>query len=376
MSTADAITLDEAKGLIRCLAHEESLLLVSSPGVGKSDIVRQAAAEAGLECRALLGTQIAPEDVSGVPKLLRERTVFCPPRVVLPEDERPFCLFLDELPASPADVQKAFYSLLLERRLGEYRLPRGTWVVAAGNRVEDQALTRSLSSALINRLFVVPIRVDVAGWLAWAGRNEVRADIRAFIHYVPHSLCRPAPRDPVPFSTPRAWALLSRDLDLAERDGRLGETERRAIVFGRLSPEDAGLFCALAEDGLGDLRPLEDYLRDPGLLPTQPTAMWFVVSRLRRAVERDELRPADAGDEFPARVKALLAAMPQEYLFALLVDLESRWNELGAEPTLINDMVVWANRVMLDKLFDVTGLGSWTGIDLTEPDEEPGGEQP
>ena len=75
------ITLAEAKDLIRSLAAEESVLLLSSPGVGKSDIVREAASEAGLECRTLLGTQIAPEDVNGVPKLARERTIFCPPRV-------------------------------------------------------------------------------------------------------------------------------------------------------------------------------------------------------------------------------------------------------------------------------------------------------
>src|SRR5437660_117153 len=134
------LTLAEAKRLIRCLAAEESLLLLSTPGVGKSDVVRQAAAEAGLECRSLLGTQIAPEDVSGVPKLACRRTVFCPPRLVLPEDGRPYCLFLDELPAAPPDVQKAFYSLLLERRLGEHTLPAGSWVVAAGNRTEDGAL--------------------------------------------------------------------------------------------------------------------------------------------------------------------------------------------------------------------------------------------
>jgi len=344
MSDGDTITLTEAKSLIRCLAHKESLLLLSSPGVGKSDIVRQAAAEAGLECRSLLGTQIAPEDVSGVPKLLRERTVFCPPRVVLPEDNRPYCLFLDELPASPPDVQKAFYSLLLERRLGEYELPRNSWVIAAGNRVEDQALTRSLSSALINRIFLIPIRVDVAGWLAWAEQAGVRADVRAFIHYVPQALCRPAPRDPVPFSTPRAWALLGRDLDLAEHAGDLKEAERRAIAFGRLSPEDAGLFCALAEDGISDLRPLAEYLRDPELLPKQPTAMWFVVSRLRRAVDRGELRPADAGDEFPVQVNALLAAIPQEYRFAVLLDLVRPWGDYGA------------SEAMLETLTEVTGL--------------------
>src|SRR4249919_705141 len=125
------------------MAHEQSFLLLSAPGMGKSEMVYEAAREAGLPCRSLLGTQIAPEDVSGVPKVVGERTVFCPPRTVLPEDEKPFCLFLDELPASPPDVQKAFYSLLLERRLGEYHLPKGTWVVAAGNRTEDHALTRT-----------------------------------------------------------------------------------------------------------------------------------------------------------------------------------------------------------------------------------------
>ncbi|MEM9660359.1 MAG: hypothetical protein AAF961_18500 [Planctomycetota bacterium] len=79
-----------------------------------------------------MGTQIAAEDVSGVPRIVGERSVFCPPRILIPEDRQPFRLFLDELPASSPDVQKAFYSLLLERRLGEPRLPRGTWVVAAG----------------------------------------------------------------------------------------------------------------------------------------------------------------------------------------------------------------------------------------------------
>src|SRR5438552_11835522 len=125
---SQALTLGQAKGLIRALAAEQSLLLLSPPGVGKSDVVRQAAADAGLECKSLLGTQIAPEDVSGVPRIVGERSVFCPPRVLLPENAAKFCLFLDELPACAPDVQKAFYSLLLERRIGEHHLPPGTWV--------------------------------------------------------------------------------------------------------------------------------------------------------------------------------------------------------------------------------------------------------
>src|SRR5262249_13220511 len=128
-----ALRLSQAKSLVQCLSNEQSLLLLSAPGVGKSDIVHQAAGDKKLLCRSLLGTQIAPEDVSGVPRIIGDRSVFCPPRVLLPERPEPFCLFLDELPACAPDVQKAFYSLLLERRLGEHALPPGTWVVAAGN---------------------------------------------------------------------------------------------------------------------------------------------------------------------------------------------------------------------------------------------------
>src|SRR5829696_4330290 len=267
-----AVTLSQAKELIRCLADTESVLLLSAPGVGKSDAVRQAATDAGLELRSLLGTQIAPEDVSGVPKLIGDRAVFCPPRQLLPDDDKPFCLFLDELPAAPPDVQKAFYSLLLERRIGEHSLPRGTWVVAAGNRSEDRALVRTMSSALVNRVFVLPVRVD-----------------------------------------------------LAEAGGRLSNEERRALAFGRVTPHDAGLFCALCEEGLGDMRAVPEYFDDPGLLPKTETAMWFLVSRTRNAVATGELA------EMPSeRVNAFLSAVGEEYRFALLLDLVEKWAELGA----------------------------------------------
>src|SRR5690606_41753774 len=183
LSSEETVTLNQARKLVQCLAHEQSFLFLSPPGVGKSEMVYQAAREAGLPCRSLLGTQIAPEDVSGIPRIVGERSVFCPPRLLLPEPAEPFCLFLDELPACAPDVQKAFYSLLLERRLGEHALPQGTWVVAAGNRMQDRALVRAMSSALVNRVTILHLRVDAGEWLAWAAKNSIREDVRAFISY-------------------------------------------------------------------------------------------------------------------------------------------------------------------------------------------------
>jgi hypothetical protein len=339
MTAAATLTLQQSKSLIRALAHEQSLLLLSPPGVGKSDIVHQAAAEAGLICRSLLGTQIAPEDVSGVPRIVGQRTVFCPPRVLLPESDEPFCLFLDELPACPPDIQKAFYSLLLERRIGEHRLPEGSWVVAAGNRTDDRALVRTMSSALINRVFLIHVRADWREWLIWATAAGVRSEILAFITYMPGMLMRSVPREPVPFSTPRAWVSLSRSLDLAERRGMLTNEVRRALAFGTVSAEDAAFFCAMAEESLADILPIEDYFAAPEKLPESDTARWFVINRLRTLVQQDQL-PAIP----PYQVNAFLETLPDEFRFALLVDLVDRWASWGASES------------MLRALKEVTGL--------------------
>jgi MoxR-like ATPase len=326
----EAVTLRQAKKLVQCMAHEQSFLLVSAPGVGKSEMIYQAAAEAGLPCRSLLGTQIAPEDVSGIPRIVGERSVFCPPRLLLPEKPEPFCLFLDELPACAPDIQKAFYSLLLERRLGEHALPAGTWVVAAGNRTVDRALVRAMSSALVNRVTILHLRVDAGEWQAWAVKNGIRADVRNFVAHMPDALMRPVPAEPVPFSTPRAWALFSRALDMAEASGILNRETRRALAFGRLSAEDAAVFCALAEEQIGAMRPIEEYIEQPGLLPKTEAARWFVLNCIRQQVRDERLAHLK-----PAKVNRFLRSLPPESQLTLVTDLVEKWGALGADKAML-----------------------------------------
>jgi MoxR-like ATPase len=326
----ETITLNQAKKLVQCMAGEQSFLLLSPPGVGKSEMVYQAAAEAGLPCRSLLGTQIAPEDVSGIPRIIGERSVFCPPRVLLPENPEPFCLFLDELPACAPDVQKAFYSLLLERRLGEHALPQGTWVVAAGNRMQDRALVRAMSSALVNRVTILHLRVDASEWLSWAAKNSIREDVRTFVSYMPEALMRPVPSEPTPFSTPRAWSLLSRALDKAEASGILNNETRRALAFGRLSAEDAAVFCALAEEAIGKMRPIEDYVAAPDLLPKTDAARWFILNCIRQNVREGKLSHLK-----PRAVNKFLGSLPPEAQLTLLTELVEQWGALGADKSML-----------------------------------------
>src|SRR5919199_5025683 len=67
------------------------------PGIGKSSIVQQFAAEVGLPCVSLLGSQLAPEDLIGVPQIVDGVSRFFPPRMIARVE--PYCLFLDELNA-------------------------------------------------------------------------------------------------------------------------------------------------------------------------------------------------------------------------------------------------------------------------------------
>lgn len=82
--------------------------------------------------------------------------------------KEPYVLFLDELNACTQEVQKAFYSLIHERRIGEYHLPEGSIVIGAGNRAEDSAIVKTMSSALLNRMFHVQLKADVGQWIKWA----------------------------------------------------------------------------------------------------------------------------------------------------------------------------------------------------------------
>ena len=136
-------------GLIR------PVFIWGAPGIGKSAIVQDFADSLGLPCVSLLGSQLAPEDIIGVPQIRDGYSVFCPPRTIARQE--PYVLFLDELNACTSEVQKAFYSLIHERRIGEYSLPEGSIVVGAGNRAQDNAITRPMSSALVNRMFHVEL---------------------------------------------------------------------------------------------------------------------------------------------------------------------------------------------------------------------------
>ena len=338
----ETITLKQAKKLVQCMAHEQSFLLLSPPGVGKSEMVYQAAKEVGTaraaRCsarRSRRRTSAAFRASSASGRCSARRACCCP------RTPEPFCLFLDELPACAPDVQKAFYSLLLERRLGEHALPEGTWVVAAGNRQQDRALVRSMSSALVNRVTILHLRVDADEWQEWA-RAPRRPRRNPQLHFL-HARCADAAgaaRAGAVLHAARLGAAVACARHGAERPAFSIARPRRALAFGRLSAEDAAVFCALAEEAIGaDAadRVLHRGSRDAAEAP-RPRAGSSSTASARTCAT------ASFADLKPRAVNRFLRSLPPENQLTLLTDLVEQWGALGAD------------RAMLELLKKVTEL--------------------
>ncbi|MEV4050492.1 MoxR family ATPase [Amycolatopsis sp. NPDC049688] len=299
--------------LLLTTAVVRPVFLWGAPGIGKSSLVREFAASLGLHCVSLLGTQLAPEDLIGVPQITGGRSRFCPPEQIARDE--PYCLFLDELNAAAPDVQKAFYSLILDRRIGSYELPPGSVVIGAGNRATDQALARPMASALVNRLVHVHLRAAPGDWLAWAAGNGIHPWVLEYLTQRPDHLWSPPPKTEEPFSTPRSWHMLS---DLLHSAGDPADDETVALLaYATLTPAHAGAFRAYLKVARHAFD-LEAILKGDARWPAEAgdrDLLYFLAETFRARLVKD--LPADkrhasaAVRQFAFRAKSLLVELAE-----------------------------------------------------------------
>lgn len=197
-----------------------SVMLWGSPGVGKSQGVRQIAKE--LEERTgktVLITDVRlllfnPVDLRGIPTANAEKTlaVWLKPKIFQMDESDNVIniLFLDEISAAPMSVQAAAYQITLDRTVGEHTLPENCIVIAAGNSVTDKSVAYNMPKALANRLCHMEIFCDHAGWREWAIKSGIHEIVLGFLDYYPDLLAEPMEKvKSNAFPTPRSWEMVS-----------------------------------------------------------------------------------------------------------------------------------------------------------------------
>jgi len=278
------------------------------PGIGKSALVQRFAEEVGLPCVSLLGSQLAPEDLIGVPQIVDGCSRFCPPVSIA--RKTPYCLFLDELNACSHEVQKAFYSLIHDRRIGEYCLPAGSVVIGAGNRAQDNAIVKPMSSALINRMIHVHLKVSHRDWLEWAGASNIHPLVMQYIQNRPDHLWVQAPKHEEIFSSPRSWHMLSDAMH--EYGDALNDDVLQVLAFGCLSADHAGQFKAFVKQIRSKYK-LKAILDGDGPWPGEPQdrdILYFLAQSFRaqlvKELPSDRSNLTAAHKELAHRAKGLL----------------------------------------------------------------------
>ena len=137
-----------------------------APGIGKSDIVKQIADSQDREVIDIRLPLWEPTDIKGIPYYnSQENNMVWASPAELPTDPKSNAIvFLDELNSAAPAVQAAAYQLILNRRVGQYHLPEGVSIVAAGNRDSDKGVTFRMPAPLANRFVHLEMRVDFEYW--------------------------------------------------------------------------------------------------------------------------------------------------------------------------------------------------------------------
>ncbi len=311
--------LELAKALPTLMDIHQATFIWGPPGIGKSSVVSQVAATHGMEVRDIRLAMCDPTDLRGIPFYDPEHKIarWAPPEF-LPRDGRGI-VFLDELNAAPPAVQAAAYQLVLDRRLGEYELPKGWAILAAGNRHSDMGVVFRLPSPLANRFCHLDLDVDLQAWRRWAFSAGVHAGVIGFLSFRPELLFvfdrEKASRA---FPTPRSWVFAARALSSPGLDRQ----SQRAVVAGCVGDGPAIELLAFLE--VADKLPDPDAILDGKIdvVPREISVLYALIGRLLYALKNgltDERR--DRFLTYSLKLPAELAVMGAKEAFHLGLEL-------------------------------------------------------
>ena len=156
--------------------------------------------------------------------------------------------------------------------------------MGAGNRVQDSAIVKTMSSALLNRMFHVQLKADPRQWIKWAQTEGLHPWVIDYIIQRPDHLFSEPPKTEEPFSTPRSWHMLSDALTEYGAGKREVSVETlKMLAYGCLSDSHAGMFLAYTKM-LRNTHLLDDIIAQKARWPGKPEdrdVLYFLAQSFR-----------------------------------------------------------------------------------------------
>jgi hypothetical protein len=205
--------------------RQRPILLIGAPGIGKTAIMSQIAAEMDIGYIGYTITHHTRQSAIGLPFIEKKRygekefsiTEYTLSEIIASvydaietQDRKEGILFIDEINCVSETLSPAMLDLLQNKKFGPHRIPEGWILVAAGNPVEYNASVREFDIATIDRVRMIEVSSDPEVWLRYAYNNGVHDAILYYIQIKPQNLLSVERTvDGPKFVTPRSWEDLS-----------------------------------------------------------------------------------------------------------------------------------------------------------------------
>ncbi len=320
------------------------VMLWGPPGVGKSQIIAGIASKHGVPLIDIRLSQMEPTDLRGIPFRKDDNVEWSVPAMLPDAKRHGECgiLFLDEINAAPPTVSAAAYQLILDRRLGEYAIPQGWAIFAAGNRQGDRGVTYSMPAPLANRFTHYEVEANLDDWIGWALDNDIDARILGFLRFRPDLLFDyDAAHNPVAFPSPRSWEYAHRALaKFADRPDLLSDALQASVG------KSCGVELKAFIDNMENMPDINAIMNgdDVGVPKSVDLQYGVAAALVRRAKEA-----AGATDKL-SNVLKYARKFPQREMGVMLVtDLH---RAVGKPLFAVPEFVDWANSVAELMLYD------------------------
>lgn len=252
-------------------------ILLGDPGVGKTAIPKQVAAELDIPYFQTIVAQYDAGEMAGLAfkssvkvaeekdgepimedRMIRLRPNYLPD--IADQNQHVGVYNLDELPQAFLSNQNIVSQLVNEYRIGEHQIPHGITIVCTGNKPENKAGTNPMPSHLKDRLLYMYVQPDHDGWLAHASKMGYDARVRTYIKQNPallHAFTTGADKNPTPRSWEKTSAIMSLDVPVSIRSKLIGGQ----IGFGHSTTFESWL---RVEDKMPNI---EEILKNPEKAP-------------------------------------------------------------------------------------------------------------
>lgn len=215
--------------------RQRPLLLMGPPGVGKTQIIEQAARECGVALVAYTITHHTRQSAVGLPFILKKTyggkeysvTEYTMSEIIASVYDkmestglREGILFIDEINCVSETLAPTMLQFLQGKTFGNQKVPEGWVIVAAGNPPEYNRSVREFDIVTLDRVRKIDVEPDFSVWKEYAYRQSIHGAVISYLEIRrDHFYKIETTPDGILFATARGWEDLSEMIGVCESLG-------------------------------------------------------------------------------------------------------------------------------------------------------------